>query len=178
MKRSKLFTLVLAIGLAFGLAYTVSATAGNGYESVPAAAFVPKDHSYEYYNDGYRVLNPTGSAPYFVAPVDLPHGATVTKVTFYFYDDSSVGSDYASVWLGRNDHDNSFSQMADVTSNDAGDSSNQDDTINYATIDNSQYSYFLELCLNSSAVWAYGVVVEYSYSASLPLVTRNHQSAL
>jgi len=167
------------VGLAFGVVYTVSATPGNGYVSVPAAAFVAKDHSDEYYNDGYRALNPPGTGNLdYVAPVHLPHGATVTKVTFYFYDDSSDGSDWASVWLGRNEHDNNFSQMADVDSTDDGDSSNYDDTIDYATIDNSQYIYWLELWLNSSDVWAYGVVVEYSFSTSLPLVNRNFQSIL
>lgn len=177
MKWSSLFILGLAVGLAFGLVYTASATPGNGYLSVPAAAFVPKDPTHEYYNDGYRLINPaTGVGPDFVAPVHLPNGATVTKVVVYFYDDSSDGSDYVWVWLGRNEHDNDFSTMAYVFSTDVGDGSNHDDTIDYATIDNSQYSYFLELDLHSTAVVAYGVIIEYTYSASLPLVSRNFQS--
>jgi hypothetical protein len=175
MKRNKVLALVPVVGLSFAL-LALSASPGHGYVSVPAAAFQPTTHNYEYTNSGYLLSNSNGTSDNFVAPVQLPQGATVTKVTFYFFDSSSAGSDYGRIQMFGNENDSNTFAMADVLTTDAGGAgSNFDDSIDDATIDNSQYSYYLRLTLNTSVIYAYGVIIEYTYATSLPLIVRNFQ---
>jgi hypothetical protein len=167
---------VPAIGLALALASTLAAGPGTGYVSVPAAAFRPGSNAHDYFNTGWSagagVL--TGSALLF-APVQLPHGATVTKVTLYFYDGDT--SDELTVELFRSDHDQSPNSMAVVNSVNPG-SSEYDDSINYATIDNSLYSYYMKLTARSTSMWLNSVIIEYTFpTATLPFVARGFSAA-
>ena len=60
--------------------------AKTGYVSVPAAAFdIGADYG-SYINNGNAVWGTDG----FLAPVYLPHGATVTRVTFFWMDDNAL----------------------------------------------------------------------------------------
>ena len=172
MKKNVLLNLVPLIALGFGLVFSNAATAGHGYVSIPAAAFQPSDYRYQYLNGGVYISNYNGSSPDSIAPVQLPHGVTVTKLTFFFYDNSSAVNDWGSVTLYQNNNNGSGSDMAYASTNNSGNSSSYDDSIDYASIDNSQYSYFLELHLNSSSVFAYAVIIEYTNPVSLPLILR------
>jgi hypothetical protein len=170
MKKNELLTLMPVIALGFGLVLSATAVPGHGYVSIPAAAFQPTYNTYQYENNGHYLT--AGSSQNYVAPVQLPNGVTVTKVTFYFYDESSANDDYAVVNLFRNNNNGSDYPMAYIWSNDSGYSSTYDDSIDFPLIDNSQYSYFLNLWLNSTNVSAYAVIIEYTNPVSLPLVMR------
>jgi len=88
--------------------------------------------------------------------------ATVTRITFYWRDTSSLNgvvSLYGSNLVGA-----STLMASAATSGSGGNGSSYDDTISYATVDNSQYAYFLSLGLPDSNVWCYGVVIEYTYT--------------
>jgi hypothetical protein len=58
--------------------------------------------------------------------------------------------------------------------------STSDDTIDYATIDNSQYAYWVildvpaSLAVVNQQIWACDMVIEYSYRNYLPGVIKNH----
>ena len=173
MKKNALLTLVPLIALGFGLIFPKLATAGHGYVSIPAAAFQPETSTAQYNNFGYYLHNAYDNDQFYSAPVQLPHGVTVTKLTFYFFDNSSAVGDWGSVTLGRSNNNVSIpSNMAYAVTNNSGNSSTYDDSIDFASIDNSQYSYILYLDLHSSVVWAYTVVIEYTNPVSLPLILK------
>ncbi|MBN1920175.1 MAG: hypothetical protein JW892_02935, partial [Anaerolineae bacterium] len=123
----------------------------TSYISVPAAAFIPYASTNNpicltpyYINVGDRltVYDSPCTVSLFVAPVNLPHGATVTAMAFYYHD-VDPGRD-ASVRLWRD-----FDQLlATVTSTgDDGFGSNTTTEIDYAHVDNRSHTYFLEATL-------------------------------
>ena len=139
----------------------------TSYLSVPAAAFMPVTND-DYNNDGSYVYKygSTGCNN-FCAPVHLPHGATVTKVTFYWYDNNT--SYDGKVQLFRRYHSLSLNyKMAEVSSTgSSGNGSGYDDSISYATVDNSINAYFLYMYLSDGDVGdgslrGCGVVIEYT----------------
>ena len=137
--------------------------AKTSYVSVAATAFHPMVDGYDYNNQGHTLWNNDGSSNYYAAPVQLPHGATVTKLTFYWWDGSLVEGHCT---LYRTNMTSSEVVMAEAwTSGDAATSdSSQDDTIVYATVDNSQYSYYLYWELPDMVVAGHGVVIEYTFT--------------
>ncbi len=150
-----------AVLLTVGEDGTISWAERTGYVSLPAAAFRPAYGGYDFHNAGIRLDNVDGSSDFYFAPVQLPHGATVTRLSFYYADDSATGGGVAE--LRVNDMDDTFRQMAYVTTVD-GQASGYDDTISFATIDNSQYAYYVQCNLDDSDVHAYGVIIEYAYT--------------
>jgi hypothetical protein len=136
--------------------------AKTSYVSVPAAAFHPRGGGYDFTNNGHTLQNGDSASDFYLAPVQLPHGATVTKMTFYWWDYSTPNNGLCSLY--RINLAGSEDQMANaLTSGDAGASTSSEDTIiNYAKVDNSQYAYYLWLHLPDSAVKAHGVVIEYT----------------
>jgi hypothetical protein len=176
MKRNKVFALVPVVGLSFAL-LTLSASPGHGYVSVPAAAFQPVAHSYEYANSGISVVNWDDTTQFWAAPVQLPQGATVTKMTFY-WNDTDEGDD-ALVVLYRTPFTDTSDILAMAYSSGYGGFGDSEDTdIEHGVIDNSQYSYLLAAELPRTATRLNGVIIEYTYPVSLPLLVRNFQSRL
>ena len=101
----------------------------------------------------------------YYAHVQLPHGATVTQLTFYWQDIGDVAP--ASCFLMQmdlatgdaSDIASAFSSMG------AGYGSSVDDTIG-ATVDNSQYAYYLKWSLYDTNLSGYAVVIEYTFTES------------
>jgi hypothetical protein len=139
---------------------TLSWQERTGYLSIPAAAFRPRNEGYDFTNTGRELRNDDGASDYFRAPVLLPHGVTVTRLTF-FYSDSSGEEGLAE--LRRNNMDDTHSQLAYVTTVN-GQPSGVDDSISFATVDNSQYSYFMLCNLPDTDMEAYGMIIEYTYT--------------
>ncbi len=83
---------------------------------IPPAAFTPFDHSNEYsrFISGLVFKQKTGGGDgVFTAPVNLPHGATMTQVTFYWNCSDANAS--ADVYLQRGIFSNgSFINIAHV----------------------------------------------------------------
>jgi hypothetical protein len=106
----------------------------------------------------------------------------VTKVTWHYYTTLTSayvgGVNLQRTRLGQGNYEN----MAVVSPypETSGYSSDTDDTINYATVDNSQYAYWVFLELHSSGsgadeqTWDCGVVIEYTYQLYLPLTLRQY----
>ena len=59
--------------------------------AIPAAAFLPGLPEINYENHGQYLynLNTNTAAEFFVAGVELPHGALINQLSFCFYDDSA-----------------------------------------------------------------------------------------
>lgn len=128
-----------------GSKFIGSAAPGNGgYPSpisIHACHFNPVDDQLEYFANlaGLRKRVDDASGLYY-APVDLPHGVTVTKFTLFAYLDHVDTKCWCTLY--RVSNAGAFNSMAAVHGEwVTGDSSGFDDSINYATIDNANYSY-------------------------------------
>lgn len=137
-------------------------SAKTSYVAVAAAAFHPTGEGYDFSNNGSSLWNEDSASDSYLAPVQLPHGATVTKLTFYWWD-GSLSEGHCRLY--RIDLAGSEWTMATAwTSGDAATPASSEDTaIDYAYVDNSQYAYYLWLELPDNLVAAYGAVIEYVF---------------
>jgi hypothetical protein len=176
MKRNVAFTLVPVFALTSLLGYALAAAPGHGYISVPSAAFRPESHTYQYEITSGWIRNLDGDSDYYHAPLALPDGVTVTKIVFYWKDGSSSEDGYCSLWRSFLSGGRGLGMATADTSGDAGESSSSEGAgVPPSVIDNSQYAYGLTVYLPDSSVEAFGVIVEYAYTVSLPLTLRNFQ---
>ena len=133
--------------------------------SIPGAAF---DRPFE---DGYNLGHiqgkgklihyhtPAGDVPgTYLAPVSLPDGAVVTKMTVYYQDDN-VGA-ALNGYLERS-YLGSSTDMAAASSADSG-YKTDDTTIANAVIDNYNYSYWAYVYLPSTNISLWAVTIEYT----------------
>jgi hypothetical protein len=144
----------------------------KGNISVSAFAFVPRYHydnvSYlPYY--GLRNLN-DASPVVCMAPLQLPHGSAITNVTFYFHD---LGTDLLHFYLLR-ENQTVLDQMGYVENSPPGDTPGDDyisfSSIDYATVDNNQYYYYLYIGIPWSSFDPFDyqfhyALIEYEYPA-------------
>ena len=137
--------------------------------SIPGAAF---DRPFE---DGYNPLfsqssgflahrgTPAGDVPgTYTAPVHLPDGALVTKMTAYYNDSNDTKT--LNVYLIRS-YLGSNSEMASAASLD-GQYKTDDTTISNATIDNYNYTYWAYVYLPSDMMGLWAMTIQYD----LPVV--------
>jgi len=133
----------------------------TGYVAVSAAAFQPVRSTYNYTNWGNNLTPADSSSPYYYAAVQLPHRATVTRLTFGWRDTSS---NYAECKLFRNSLAGGGDEMARAVSSGAGgNGSSQDVTIDFAYVDNTMYAYYLQWYLPDPGTSGYGVIIEYTF---------------
>jgi len=153
---------IVSLGIRFDTTGTPIPMEGN--ISVPAAAFVSCYSTYDTYNGGSSLQNNEVSATaYFVAALKLPHGATVTNVTFYWYDVDTTWDVQLGLTLYNQTY--AFSIAWCTSSGDSGYGSSYDDTIYYATINNNEYAYFLRLIIPpcyEDLIFQYAII-EYQY---------------
>ena len=123
-----------------------------------AAAFQPCT-SQDYRNYGYRI-HTIDEDWGFYAPVQLPHGATITKMTFYWW--TQLGSS-GKLSLYRNQLNNYYDLMGFAVTG-SGIGSSTDSSISYATIDNSQYAYYFEFEPDDTFCNCYGATIEYTFT--------------
>ena len=161
------------------LAAPAAAQSGTGYISVPAAAFVPTHYLVDYTNGGHWLYLNTLSVDgdEFYAPLHLPHGATVTKLTLSYYDDGSGAFDYVDIGMELAQGFGAGMTMAYVRSDDGGTGSKSTTSILNPLVDNSQYSYFLSLSMQNTGAWLkfYEALIEFTYPTThLPLTLSGY----
>jgi len=150
--------------------------AKTGYLSVPPAVFTAESGGANYLNTGHSIGSSDLFSPQdFYAPVNLPHGSVVTQLVTFWYDESVHD---ATLSLRVRPLTNAcaasvFSDMGSVltTWNSPARQSRADTTISYATIDNVNCTYFLELTLPpvSDPLILYDIVligtrIDYTYT--------------
>lgn len=177
MKRNALFSLVPAVGLAVMLMSAVSAAASVEYASIPPAAFTAFNPEAKLWNWGYKLANDLETGrEMFVAPVQLPHGATMTKITWRYWQTDL--ENFGSIYLERTARDQDYEDLLDPKLNTTGIGvgSVYTTTILSPTIDNQSYDYYIQIMVPNGDFEALGVVIEYvpaGMSTSLPLVLRS-----
>lgn len=153
---------------------TVGIPGGPGFVSTSGYAFYPRSGSGEVeYLQGF-VWNPLPTTDqYFMAPVNLPNGATITKVVIYYYDNSI---DDLIVYLQRIPLVSGIETMATVVSSEySGYGWAQTEVINNPEIDLQNYAYYLVVYLKGGNDWTLslsGVRVDYGYPSYLPLINK------
>ena len=116
--------------------------------SIPPPAFVPYNETYDWVIDSGVLWNRTSLEIHlYYAPVILPHGATVSKVTLYGYRNDALAT--MSLILFRVNRTGNGVEMAMLMADWVlGWSSIYEDNISYATVDNENYQYVLEVGLD------------------------------
>lgn len=112
------------------------------------------------------------------APVQLPHGARITKLIYYTFDDTAF---YTYAFLVRSspaDYGTLYDFVYDAWS--VGSSGNQTivettpTTADAEVVDNSRYSYTVHIYFSGgSGMRAYGVRIDYEYGSFLPLALKD-----
>jgi hypothetical protein len=147
----------------------------QGNISVSYSAFVPpsSDDSVSYSTTyGLRNTDTHVLSPCF-APLQLPHGATITNATFYFYD---YDTDWFDFYVCRGNTTDTYDQIGyagNAPGSDTPEYANVSlSSLNadYATVDNNNYHYFLSLYLPYSSTSTsyyrfYYALIEYEYPA-------------
>lgn len=137
--------------------------AKTSYISIPAAAFTPNTGSFGYANNGFT-LGTAGVYGTFYAPVQLPHGATVTGMDFYWYDSSFTQAITCTLRVDAMGQvgpvDAVMAQLVSTHSSGWG----RTGSIDYATVDNEHYIYYLKWEIDGSSVLGRGVVIEYTFT--------------
>ena len=106
----------------------------------------------------------------FYAPLNLPHGATITMMTLDFWNQSSNSEEYIAIYLERSSL-YVYSLMGSVVSNSLGKNSVSTTSFFDPEIDNSQYTYYIVLDIGDEFLFCYGVLIEFTYPINfLPLI--------
>ena len=137
------------------------------YVTVPAAAFKPSLSGYSFSNYGNTLTPGDAFSSGYVAGVNLPNGANISNLTFYWTDGAT---DDGSVSLYRTDLDGSEILLASAATHGGGPGttvtgSSGPSSISYPLIDNSLHSYYIWASLPldaDGAVSLHGVVIEYT----------------
>ncbi len=136
--------------------------------SIPPAAFTPYENGYAFTNDGHSLYIGTTQTPnsqFWLAPVQLPQDATITKFTFYWTNPS--GSVQGSAALYRTSLNGNETELAEIaTSTSATPTFSSTTTFPAGTtgVDNTAYNYYIYLHLRqeSGSVTLHGVTIEYT----------------
>jgi hypothetical protein len=163
---------ILALILGINVGADPDAVAATHYRSIPAAAFTPGEPLLDYENHGrYQFLYNTGvpfsSTGTFVAPLQLPQGAHLTRFTFYFRDISLLSKATASISYNQHfSSPNLFMTPVESAEIWGGGQFGSVSTTNFLgpnPIDNMNYQYFVSVTLPvGGEVWNLGVTVEYT----------------
>jgi len=129
---------------------------GDLYLSLPGNGFLaefPDTDDIQRTASGYTVVT-TGPVN-LVTPVSLPDGATITEVIVY----GNAGAE-SQTWRIRRFAiaGGSTNTMATAVVNTA------DNTITYPEVDNSAYSYFIDVAALATNDWIYGARIKYTIS--------------
>lgn len=155
-----------------------SVPGGPGFLSIPARGFIPADEdNIWYYVNGDIAIGTLTGYNIFQAPLNVPNGATITKLVLYYYDTSH---DYdIMLYLFRKPLAGGNEQeMARVQSYyQPGYDYYTDETISYSIIDMQNYVYHLEVRFPSpydygNALRFVGARVDYGYSTYLSLINK------
>lgn len=115
------------------------------FYSIPACAFQPihTNNEVNTFWDGANFTS-TNVPGYLLAPVNLPHGATVTSFTVFFQDNSPTVELEVTLSVRQHTSTGVYSPMAEIVSAAiTGNTSMTDNSIAAPTIDNQTNCYFI-----------------------------------
>ena len=170
MKRVIIVT-VAVMATIFMVSTTATAAVHTGYLSVPPDAFVPKESSTTWFNNGASLYTAAASEVVFFAPVFLPHGAVIKNVLLEATDNSTDG--FVRAHLAQTvSYNNMASVIADVQTSISGADGEQQIACGILdwTVDNQNHSYYIGLQIDNGTAGAYQcafhkVMITYEYNS-------------
>ena len=127
--------------------YSVDQTAFSSSWGIDEIRRVQKEGAYLYSTT--KLATP----PYLVAPVNLPHNATITGMKVIFYDASPSQDLQAILWQGGPNFGGPDSyNLAQIVSNHSGGSVLQAQAL-YGKVDNETHSYYITVSPANSTYW-------------------------
>jgi hypothetical protein len=150
--------------------------------SIPAAAFTTYEDGYDYRNDArylHHFQDPLGGNAHgwYLAPVQIPHGARVTRLAFYWNDQGASGDGIAR--LQRTNLVGNFDEMAALASDGELVSGTYGKTITTSisnpVIDNRYHAYWVIWDLPVTILGGdggCGMIINYSFQIYLPAVRK------
>ena len=135
--------------------------------AIPASAFTPVQATYIYANHGRYLVHSndpyTNDLGYYVAPVELPQGAVITRFTFYFNDPGSY-TGHAEIRRSQ-EFLSSSTVLAALDFLDTwtpGFGSNATTSITNPVVDNANFRYAVSLGLpEGGAVYGCAIGIDY-----------------
>jgi hypothetical protein len=161
--------------------YTVPSSSDHVL-SVSAAAFQPFEDGYDYQNAGrslthYYGPNSSSADGWYLAPVNLPDGVLITRLDFYWYENTTVPGEAHLQRTALNAGD--YQDLAIATTSTGSDSGglSLDTSVIGGPVDNEHYAYWIVLVVPSTSfginvVHPYSVRLYYNFPVYLPLVVR------
>ena len=150
---------------------------GPGFVMIHPTAFVPmySEWPYSFGVGGGALYNPGATDYYYEAAVNLPHGAKITKVVVYYYDNSST--DIWIVLAALSTDDGSLWNPASLMTSGADTTLRvvEDSTISPDVIDNQSIAYWIEVGIpgnQGTNLMLRGIRIDYDYPVSLPLINK------
>ena len=139
--------------------------ARTGYISIPTPAFHSQYSGTAYTDLGWQLYPRDEQGGIFRAPVYLPHGAVVTQMTWHWSDIDPTYNGTCTLYRNPIGSMTEYAMAAASTSGLAGTHlSTTDVTIDYPTVDNADYIYYITLDFPSSFFVHYAAVIEYTYT--------------
>jgi hypothetical protein len=176
--RIKRLVVVIIISLVAGISpcFSEPVPGGPGFVLYHASAFRPTSDSINYrlVNGYIRNTSPTTSD--FIAPISLPHGATINKFVLYYRDNDSINS--MSAFLGEIVYPEvSMSVVASITTKDSSIFTFTETTdISKPIVDNQRCGYYVRVSIPASVnpldLSVSGFRIDYSYPTNLPLIMK------
>jgi len=145
---------------------------GPGYVMVSPFSMIPRYDTYIWYFQGNSLISDDS---YFNCPVNVPHGAIITKLVAYFYDGDSMRNMIVNLYQDDYINGNRTLMAQAVSFGSAGYIYATDPSIDYATVDLSSYAYSLQVHFPLGILMAgtfRGARVDYSYPAYLPTINN------
>jgi len=141
--------------------------------TLTGANFSPITNSCNFDNNGTCIFKDQ-DCHYFIAPINLPDGVNIEKITFY-WKDSNIEND-ASIRLKSSSLDGTDDTLVTINSDGYENEPSSSFEIVSIPIDNSQFGYYLYLTMDTEHyVEVYGVRIEYSVPnlLFLPFIRRS-----
>jgi len=173
--RNTIIKLLLTM-FVLGLLLPVGVSAEGGMNSVfiPAASFHPTQGQCIYASSGHEIIAPPpsiGGCINFLATIEIPDGATIKKLTFYWKDNCPTYDAYLS--LVKSNSDLTGYEIVSVGSNGNSNIPSSSYVETSHIVDTLHSGYFIAVQMASDGnVSVLGAEVEYTFETSLPLIRR------
>ncbi len=138
-------------------------TTKTGYLSISPSTMNPYQSSYNFARGPTKLTMNTGGG-YFYAPVNLPHGAIITKLRYYAFDNVAA-STFAQLYRQHNTGGGAVQLATSGTSINSGVKQALVDSTIGIQIDNDNFTYAVEVYLSGTGVDALNTIIEYAYSS-------------
>lgn len=147
---------------------------GPGFVTINPTALRPKYPGKEWtYPDNYNLYNPMTSQLFLIAPVNLPHGSIVNKVVLYYYE-YTASYPMTAILTRKSLDGQSLQNMCYInTTTISGYGNISAPVIWYETIDNLNYSYFIQVAMpgnQGNLLQFTGLRIDYGYPSYLPSI--------